>query len=81
MRTIIELPEGLFMFRRKFYGTKDLHTACSKCALNDSGSLFCCECNSYDTEKYAIFLEAVELATPSIGSDTPSEARREAANK
>ena len=84
MRTIVKLNDGRrFELRRSFYRGKNYVPVCERCDCSFGDGCLALEegffCSKFDTEKSAVYLK--ELATPSISSDTPSEARREAAAK
>ena len=90
MRTIVYLPEGTFQLKRKFFGRGSAASACELCCLrHEDYCSFCADCHDFDTEKSAVYLQPLKAAyyfkkspaQPLIRLNTPSEARREAADK
>lgn len=82
-RTIVELPTGLYLLTKNYYGRPSWEQSCDLCAFED-GCEFCPDCKLYDTGSYSVYLTPVEVvrpAQPKLRLNTPSEARREAAGK
>lgn len=75
-RTIIETPFGTFRYVRRFFGARNWVPACDLCDLQGCHRCQEFDCLDFDTVEYAVHLE---LATPKLRLNTPSEARREAA--
>lgn len=84
MKTYVEINGTVYEVVPQRFGIKDWVPSCNKCAaahiLGDN-DIECTafpewNCADYDTDTYGVHLE--RLAKPSIGLNTPSEARRRA---
>lgn len=86
MKTIVEINGTKYVVVPQKYSDENWMPACDLCAAArkiDDFAISCSvardwKCSEYDTLSFAVHLE---LATPKIGLNTPSEARREAAGK
>lgn len=86
MRTIVEINGTAYEVVPQRYGDENWVVSCDLCdfqEVDEEGRTYCSvvgvfDCRAYDTNKYSVHLR--RIATPSIGLNTPSEARREAAD-
>ncbi len=84
MRTIVEINGAVYEVVPQRFTADDWEPSCRKCDchfINENGLSGCrvvneFDCMSFDTHKYSVHLK--ELATPLVGLNTPSEARRRA---
>lgn len=84
MKTTVEINGTVYEVVPQRYASENWVASCDLCDCNlelESGGTVCgvasiFDCRAYDTHKFGVHLE--RLATPSIGLNTPSEARRRA---
>lgn len=84
MRTIVEINGTVYKVVPQRYANVDWVASCDLCdchEVDEKGRTYCSvvrefDCRAYDTNKFGVHLE--RLAKPSIGLNTPSEARRRA---
>lgn len=84
MRTIVEINGKEYEVVPQRFDDENWIASCDCCdccMVMDNGSTYCgvasiFDCRAYDTRKYGVHLR--RLAKPSIGLNTPSEARRRA---
>lgn len=85
MKTTVEINGTVYQVVPQRYGDENWVASCDLCdchKVNSKGRVYCgvvgiFDCRAYDTHKYGVHLR--RLAKPSISLNTPSEARREAA--
>lgn len=82
MKTTVEINGTVYEVVPQHYGAENWVASCNLCDCGlklETGTTFCgvasiFDCQAYDTHKFSVHLK--RLATPSIGLNTPSEARR-----
>lgn len=84
MKTTVEINGTVYEVVPQKFTADDWEASCWKCDCHfiDENGLSCCrvvnefDCMSFDTDTFGVHLK--RLAKPSIGLNTPSEARRRA---